>query len=324
MKKVLKILLIVVFVIVLFVVAAVFLLLKAANAPVVEENYYTSTDTGGALEERFTALGEYEVSYVEYKSSNKAAIKQEIWYPTEMENSKHTYPMVVMANGTGVVASKYKPVFKHLASWGFIVVGDEVQASALGNTSSEALDYMLSLNNDSNSIFYNKIDAGAIGIAGHSQGGFGAIRASLDYDNSNMFSSIFTASATTDSMLKSWNLAKDWGNYDTSRLTVPIFMVAGTGDTDANTISPLADMQKNFDKIPDTNFAVMARRNRLDHGAMLYSADGYMTAWFLYTLMDDKEAGRAFVGDNAEILQNTLWQDVKIKGNDITAISRGN
>ena len=44
---------------------------------------------------------------------------------------------------------------------------------------------------------------------------------------------------------------------------------------------------------------------------MLPYADGYMTAWFMYHLQDDEEAGRIFFGDNAEILTNANWQDVE-------------
>ena len=47
---------------------------------------------------------------------------------------------------------------------------------------------------------------------------------------------------------------------------------------------------------------------------MLTHADGYMTAWFRYTLMNDEEAGQAFSGDVPEILTNLdNWQDVQIK-----------
>ena len=35
-----------------------------------------------------------------------------------------------------------------------------------------------------------------------------------------------------------------------------------------------------------------------------------MTAWFMYWLQDDKEAGNAFFGENAELLSNKNWQDV--------------
>ena len=47
---------------------------------------------------------------------------------------------------------------------------------------------------------------------------------------------------------------------------------------------------------------------------MLRSADGYMTAWFMYRLKDDTEVGKVFFGENAEILSNENLQDVKVDG----------
>ncbi|MCC3261226.1 hypothetical protein [Paenibacillus polymyxa] len=58
---------------------------------------------------------------------------------------------------------------------------------------------------------------------------------------------------------------------------------------------------------------MMARRNDADHGQMLYYADGYVTAWFMYYLNGDTEAGNAFFGENAEILSNANLQDIKKK-----------
>jgi hypothetical protein len=45
---------------------------------------------------------------------------------------------------------------------------------------------------------------------------------------------------------------------------------------------------------------------------MQYSADGYVTAWFMYWLKGDTEAGTAFFGENAEITANENWQDVTV------------
>jgi len=53
----------------------------------------------------------------------------------------------------------------------------------------------------------------------------------------------------------------------------------------------------------------MARRVNTDHSDMLRNAGGYMTAWFMYWLKGDTQAGHAFLGDNAEILTNVNWQD---------------
>lgn len=46
---------------------------------------------------------------------------------------------------------------------------------------------------------------------------------------------------------------------------------------------------------------------------MLSYSDGYMTAWFLYTLLNDKEAEKVFVIENPKILSNTMnWTDIEI------------
>ena len=55
----------------------------------------------------------------------------------------------------------------------------------------------------------------------------------------------------------------------------------------------------------------MARRTDTEHGPMLYAGDGYVTAWFLYWLQDDEYAGGAFFGEQAELSENPLWQDVR-------------
>lgn len=57
----------------------------------------------------------------------------------------------------------------------------------------------------------------------------------------------------------------------------------------------------------------MARKKDCEHGQMLYSADGYVTAWFMWQLKDDQNAAKAFFANNAEIKSNRLYQDVQTK-----------
>ncbi len=286
------------------------------------ENYWKYTETKGEIESKYSALGTYEVSTAEWNADGKAWQKYEVWYPSEMKDSNGTYPLVIMANGTGIKASQYKAVFKHLASWGFIVVGNEDENSRTGESSAATLDFMLGLNEDKSSDFYGKIDTGNIGIAGHSQGGVGAINAVTAQENGAKYKAIFAAS-TTSSALASV-LGADW-TYDISKLDIPCFLVAGTGNADAGTatqkadtegqgICPLWSLSENFNAISDTVDKVMAREVGKDHGDMLRSADGYMTAWFMYWLKGDTKAGKAFFGENAEIFTNSNWQDVKVDG----------
>ena len=65
-----------------------------------------------------------------------------------------------------------------------------------------------------------------------------------------------------------------------------------------------------YNKIPSSK--VMLRRIGSEHVQMLYSADGYVTAWFMWQLQGDEEAGKAFIGDNPEIRNNKLYQDIQL------------
>ena len=58
-------------------------------------------------------------------------------------------------------------------------------------------------------------------------------------------------------------------------------------------------------------FRSRARAVGAEHEDMLVRTDGYMTAWMLYQLYGDEEAGQAFIGEDAEILSNANWQDIE-------------
>ena len=313
MKKAIKITLITIaIVIAVMILAIVILFMVASKQPMVKEGYYNDVKTSAPSEQKYTQKGDYEVSYYEQDAKNKQWKKFEVWYPAELETTDKTYPLVIMVNGTGVASSKYKPVFDHLASWGFIVAGNEDENAGNGASASASLDYMLTLNSDVNSKFYGKIDVDKIGIGGHSQGGLGTINAVTAQDNGNRYKVMYAASAPT--LQISVDLLK--APFDVSGINIPCFMVAGTKKVDAGDgknsgICPLVELQEKYDNISADVSKIIARRVDPDHGDMLPYADGYMTAWFMYHLQGDEEAGRIFFGDNAEILTNANWQDVE-------------
>lgn len=151
------------------------------------ENYWKFASPKGAIEEKYTALGEYEVSSVQFDVGDDVCKTYSVWYPKELESGTKTYPLVLMVNGTGAKASASSAGFRHLASWGFIVVGNEDENTRTGASAATTLDYMLALNEDSQSVFYGHIDTENIGIAGHSQGGVGAINAVTQHENGNKY-----------------------------------------------------------------------------------------------------------------------------------------
>lgn len=264
MRIIKKILLITAIIILIIIAGIVILLFIVSRQPAVGENYFERVKTDKPLEAKYTAKGEYETAYIEFDAENDAYKKYEVWYPAEMKTENKTYPLVIMANGTGVPASKYAAVFEHLASWGFIAAGNEDANSWSGDSSSKSLDYMLVLNADENSLFYQKADTANIGVAGHSQGGVGAVNAVTNQKNGNRYKAIYTASATHLALAQ----GLQWP-YDVSKITIPYYMVAGTLRADAgdgvedgsNTgIAPIWSLQENYNAINEDVVKALARR----------------------------------------------------------------
>ncbi len=306
MKKVLKVIGIVLLVIVVLVVV---LLIIASKSPAVSDDYIKKVQTGGSIEAKYLAMGPHEVSYWE-QGVMQDFKKYEIYYPSDIAENSEKYPVVIFSNGTGVNGSKYPAVLKHLASWGFIVMATEEENSWSGFSSELCLRTIILLNETkaidgwADNPFYGHVDLDHIGVSGHSQGGVGVINAATDMKHSDMIKAIAAASPTNMTLAK----GLQW-DYDPSLISAPIFLVSGTGNADENLVVSGQQLTDIYNSVPDTVTKVMARRSDADHGDMLTFADGYMTAWFMWLLQGDEEAAKAFIGDNAELLHNELYQD---------------
>lgn len=274
----------------------------------IQPDYYKSVAAGGALEQRYINYGDSKVASYEFSESGH---NYKIWYPVTLKNTNSAFPAVVMSNGSGIRFPDYEATFQHLASWGFIVIGDDVDSTATGQTVSLMVDKLQDLNSQPG-IFQNKVNFKKIGVSGHSQGAVGAVNAITSSKNGRFFSSAYLASMTAPKVIE--NLKWDSWRYDTGKITIPVFIVAGTGSSDSESISPLDSMLATFDSLRDNGTTALARRKNTEHGAMLINADGYMTAWFRYTLLNDPQAAGVFAGTNPELRTNTRnWQDVRIK-----------
>ena len=310
MKKVLKIAGIVILILIaLIVIGIILLFVISAVKPMVPAKYTDSVVTGGKIEAEYLKNGTYDVEYLEVGVPQNFK-KYEIWYPAELLNSNKKFPVIIVSNGTGVKASKAKAMFEHFASWGFITVGTEEEYSWNGFSAEMSLNYLLKCNDDSESIFYQKIDTDNIGSVGHSQGGVGAINAVTDTKHSSVYKTVVAESPANIELAESL----EW-NSDISKVNIPILLVAGTGKVDSQTIIPIDKLNEMYDLVTQSPIKVMARRNGLDHGEILYSVDGYVTAWFMWQLQGDNEAAKAFIGDAPELNNNDLYVDIRI---DIT------
>lgn len=293
----------------LFVVAKVW---WSNRQPLVAEGYYQATVSGGELERQYTGRGKYELSKLVFDETDDAMGSIYVWMPQSEAPSPR--PIIIIVNGSNAIASRCEPFFERLASWGFVVVGNDDPMAGHGDSTSRMLDFLLAAAEDPTHPLYGTIDTSKIGIAGYSQGGAGALRAATEFANSYRYTTLFTCSAA--SQLLSQNLG--WA-YDPAKVQIPYFMVAGTGMSDAGDgknggwvgVTPLTSLEENYLAMPDDIDRVMSRRIGAEHEDMMACSDAYLTAWMLYRLYGDEQAAKVFVGDTAEIRHNELWQDVK-------------
>ena len=220
-------------------------------------------------------------------------------------DSAHNVPLptVVMVNGTGLKALHYRPVFEHLASWGFVVIGNDDSNAWNGLSALDSLDKALCQNSTEGSPLYQRIDLDRIGVVGHSQGAMGAINAATEDDR---FKVLYAASCPQKSLAKKL----DW-SYSMKTISIPTMLVAGTEWIDRH-ISPLDSLLLLAEELPDTTPMLLGRLKGVEHRYVLHEGDAYMTAWLRHFLANDADAAAALASDNPEILNNPRWQNVNI------------
>lgn len=280
----------------------------------ITEGYYQKFTSDATLEMKYSQPGDHEVSYTDISSENESIGKIRFWYPAELETNTDKYPLIMVVNASGTPAASYEPFFERLASWGFIVVGNEDPQTGTGETASITLDCVMNLPADH--ILYDRMDQENMGIIGYSQGGAGALAAVSEYENGKLYKTIFTGSAAYQFMAGNFG----W-HYDVTKIHIPYFMTAGTGKSDDKGVkdptkeyggvSPLSALIENYEQVPEDVMKIRARAAGAEHEEMLMRTDGYMTAWMLYQLQGRAEAGKAFLGEDAEILHNANWQDIE-------------
>lgn len=270
-----------------------------SRRPFVPTNYTKTVETGGALEAKYLAMGPYEVK--QEKAEAPEDWKEFVaYYPAELEDSEEQWPAVVFVNGTGVYASKYPALFRHLASWGFIVLGNEDPGTFSGDSADATLAWLLEENEAPDSVFYQRLDTDRLGLSGHSQGGVGVFNAVNEQPHGGMYTCAVSLSPTQEDWAEALKIP-----YDPSQTAIPTLVLAGTHN---DVITP-EGMEQLYGKLAGPK--AMALRADTDHGSMLYSGDGYVTAWLMYWLKGDREAGSAFFGPEAELLHNPMWQGAR-------------
>lgn len=272
--------------------------------------YKGDIDTSMPIESKYKVAGSEEVAKTEYDSDNSTIGKIVVVYPQSLLKADESLPLVNIGNASNTTAYDLMEAMEHLASWGFVVIGNMDRQTGTGASMSQTLDAFLALAAQEDNQFYGRIDTAKIAIAGYSQGAYGAVMAATAYPNSCVYKAVYLCSCPQ----KQIGINFKWGASDFSKISAPLLMVAGTGDWDSKIISPEEAFQANFDETTGDFPVVAARHTSKDHEEMGGEGDPYMTAWFCYFLKGDSVAGKAFIGDDAEILKNTnRWKNIKRK-----------
>ena len=261
--------------------------------PAVSRSYNSKTYPC-PVEQKYHESGPYQVTVHSIDDIH-------VFVPDTIHNAP--LPTVVIVNGTGLKALHYRPVFEHLASWGFIVIGNDDSNAWNGRSAIVSLEKALCQNSMENSPLYQRIDLHRIGVVGHSQGAMGAINAATEDDR---FKVLYAASCPQKSLAKKL----DW-SYSMKTISIPTMLVAGTGRIDRR-ISPLGSLLHLADELPDTTPMLLGRLKGVEHRYVLHEGDAYMTAWLRHFLANDADAAAALASDNPEILNNPRWQNVNI------------
>ncbi len=288
---------------VIFLVTAVSVI--SSLLPVIPGNYTEKTDTGGDIEKKYLSMGKHKVSSVSVRREDSLK-KILIFYPSDLKDSDKAWPAVIYSNGTGQKGSQYRNLYRHLASWGFIVMANDDSESYSGLPAEKMLTYLLEENENENSIFRQKIDTASIGTYGHSQGGAAVFNTITAQEHSSMYKTAVSLSPTHEELAD----ALHW-HYDLSQVSVPVLLIAGTsGEFETETVIPFEKMTAMYEKLNVPK--AMARKTGAAHADTASTADGYVTAWFMWQLQGDQEAGKAFTGEDPELLKNPLYQDQRI------------
>ncbi|MBL4683992.1 MAG: hypothetical protein JKY37_05340 [Nannocystaceae bacterium] len=258
----------------------------------------TGTEEGGCTP--FPPMADFAATGPFAVTQEAAGSDCTVFRPSTLGDNGLAHPVILWGNGTTASPGIYAGVLSHWASQGFIVAAANTSNAGSGIEILACLDWLTEQDADDASAYGGAIDLGHIGVAGHSQGGGGALMAGQD------------PRITVTAPLQPYT-QQGFGGYEQScqgNQHGPMFLMSGTADI----ISPIVPQQQRvFD---DTNVATMWGKLALaDHVfTAIGDINGYRgpaTAWFRYHLMCDESAAPVFY-EPCELCDDPQW-DVQTK-----------
>ena len=242
-----------------------------------------------------------------------------VFRPKDMSVFGENNRLPIIAWGNGACANspwEHINFLSEVSSYGFLVIaiGPMPQEGQRGSGQSassgliDAINWAISQNNDKASPYYNKIDISKIAVSGMSCGGLQALETAPD---PRVTTAVICNSGILGNpgsgMAGMPNLTKD----HLLKLHTPVLYILG-GEKDIAYGNGMDD----FKRI--NNLPVFAANMDVGHGGTYSKPHGgefakVATAWFMWQLKGDKEAGNIFTGDPCGLSRDPAWK-VEKKG----------
>ena len=260
--------------------------------------------------EHYSKKGSYKVGTFEFiLPENEFTYK--VWYPKDIKKMSKR-PVILYCNGTGStykMENKTSDILTIAASYGYVCLCNTDENTGTGASMDAGMTRLIKYSKDSKSRLYKKLDLKRVGLAGHSQGATCSLNLTDTalYTNAKYYKAIYAASLPTTAIEEMQKCP-----YDSTKITTPTCLVAGTGFTDSNFISPLdTSLNPSFENIKSDVY--LARMKDVEHAGSFEAMFPYMLAWFDYQFYGKTLAAKAFTGKSPELKSNPEWQDFKFK-----------
>ncbi|MGF6882823.1 pimeloyl-ACP methyl ester carboxylesterase [Nocardia sp. GAS34] len=305
-------------------VAAAIALSCAAISAVAPAQAAPAYQPAGPVEATYHAAGPHPVARragTDCCSSTGDAY--DIWYPADLGASGTRRPIITWGDGTMAHPREYDFLLAHLASWGFVVIAPDLTSTGTGAQMLDGVSYLTRQNSDPASVFYRKLDTGAIGAMGHSQGGLGTLNAAAH--SNDLVKTAVTIEMPSQSLCSSLPPlipGKNVCDIPTKLISSSVLLISGTADPIPSS-GTSGGMQGVYDALPASIPKARAALINASHNDIqgqpgctnLGCNDGvdgylgYLTAWFLDQLRGDTRAHSIFVSGTGEFQHNAHWTD---------------
>ncbi len=240
-----------------------------------------------------------------------------IFRPNDLSVFSRENKLPVIAWGNGACANSpagHVNFLSEVASHGFLVIalgpmpkeGEQSKDKTTSAQLIDAINWAIAQNNDKASIFYQKIDITKIAVSGMSCGGLQAIESASD---ARVTTALICNSGVLGNPVNGFPGMPQITKENLSKIHTPVLYLLG-GEKDIAYNNGMDDFNR-INHVP-----VFVANMDVGHGGTYSQPHGgefakVATAWFMWHLKSDKEAGKQFMGNPCGLSQNPLWKTDK-------------